>query len=464
MMKKNHHRSKAFIWIYGVLLALSLTACGSGGGSDSMAATGLLTDSGTGTDTSSAVASTGSTTIPLVINSVVPGTLLPGASGSGGSGTGAPGGSTSGNSGSGSSGATGSPVGPMILSSNPSQGAVNVPLSIVGANNTVTATPISATFSEAMNPASLVTPATTFTLKTSVSGQNVTGQVGLNASNTVATFTPANNLSANTQYTVTVTTGATNTAGTPLISTYAWFFTTGAGGSIGQAPIDMGTAAAFVALGGTAIENFGTNERRTHVNGQLGVYQDSATVVKGFTDSNPVGLGVIATGGIQTNPAMVPVEADFRKAVAEATNRTLNQTRIGITDLALTQIGSSTPGTFPPGLYTSGSATLMLNAGNLTLDAQGNTDAVWVFKADSSFIVGDSRQIMLINGARANQVFWVVGSSVTVGDGVAFKGNILAGSSITLGTSAMSGTTLEGRAMSASSLTLNYATLDKPAP
>jgi len=161
---------------------------------------------------------------------------------------------------------------------------------------------------------------------------------------------------------------------------------------------------------------------------------------------------------------MVPVEADFRKAVAEATNRTLNQTRIGITDLALTQIGTHTPGTFPPGLYTSGSATLMLNAGNLTLDAQGNTDAVWVFKADSSFIVGDTRQVMLINGARANQVFWVVGSSVTVGDGVAFKGNILAGSSITLGTPALSGTALEGRAMSASSLTLNYATLDKPAP
>ena len=352
----------------------------------------------------------------------------------------------------------------MMLSSNPSHGAVNVPLAVVAANNTVTTTPVSATFSEAMNPASLLTPATAFTLKASASGQNVTGQVSLNASNTVATFTPANKLSANTQYTATVTTAATNTAGTPLISTYAWFFTTGASGSIGQAPIDLGAAAAFVALGGTAIENFSTLERRTRVNGQLGVYQDSSTVVQGFTDSNPVGMGIIATGGIQTNPAMLLVEADLRKAVTEATNRTLNQTRIGITDLALTQIGGGTPGTFPPGLYTSGSATLMLNAGNLTLDAQGNTDAIWVFKADSSFIVGDTRQMMLINGARANQVFWVVGSSVTVGDGVAFKGNILAGSSITLGTPALSGTALEGRAMSASSLTLNYATLDKPAP
>jgi hypothetical protein len=175
-----------------------------------------------------------------------------------------------------------------------------------------------------------------------------------------------------------------------------------------------------------------------------------------------VGTGLILSGGIQTIPAMLTVESDFRKAALEASNRTLNQTRIGIADLALTQVGGGTPGVFPPGLYASGSATLMLKAGNLTLDAQGNPDAVWVFQADSSFIVGDGRQIILANGARANQVFWVVGSSVTVGDLVAFKGNILAGSSVTLGTSALRGTALEGRAMSASSLNLNRATLDKP--
>jgi len=297
----------------------------------------------------------------------------------------------------------------------------------------------------------------------SVSGRQVAGLVSLSANQTMATFVPTNALLANTAYTASVMTSATNTAGTPLLAHYAWVFTTGAGGSIGQAPIDLGAAAAFVALGGTAIENVSTAEHPTRVNGQLGVYQNSPTVVKGFTASSPVGTGLILSGGIQTTPAMVAVESDFRRATVEAGKRTVNQTRIGIADLALTQVGGAAPGVFPPGLYTAGSATLMLNAGNLTLDAQGNPDAVWVFKADSSFIVGDGRQIILANGARANQVFWILGSSVTVGDLVAFKGNILAGSSITLGASALSGTTLEGRAMSASSLNLNYATLDKPA-
>jgi hypothetical protein len=461
-MKKPRLPSKPFSWVFGFILALSLTACGSGGGEGTSPVSATSPDLPLGAIASlPPVSDSGLPTSPPASNSVLPGTIVPGGVVDGG-GSGTAGGGTGSTSGGG--GGSGTASGPTLLSSNPSNGAINVPLSVVGASNIATATPVSATFSEAMSPASLVSPATAFVLKESVSGQNVAGLVSLNASSTVATFVPTSALLANTQYTAIVAPSASSAAGLPLVATYAWVFTTGSSGSVGQAPIDMGTAAAFVALGGTAIENFGTNERRTQVNGQLGVYQDSSTVVQGFTDSNPVGMGIIATGGIQTNPAMLLVEADLRKAVTEATSRTLNQTRIGITDLALTQIGGGTPGTFPPGLYTSGSATLMLNAGNLTLDAQGNTDAIWVFKADSSFIVGDTRQMMLINGARANQVFWVVGSSVTVGDGVAFKGNILAGSSITLGTPALSGTALEGRAMSASSLTLNYATLYKPTP
>jgi hypothetical protein len=352
----------------------------------------------------------------------------------------------------------------VILSSNPSHGAINVPLSTVAANNTFTPTPVSAVFSEAMNPASLVTPATTFTLKERASGQSVAGRVSLSANQLVATFVPATALTAQTDYIAIVTTAATNTTGTPLVNLYAWAFTTGASDSIGQSPIDMGTADAFLALGGTAIENVSTVGQPTRVNGQLGVYQTSASVVTGFTESNPPGTGIIQTGGIQTSPAMATVAVDFRKAVLEATSRTLNPTRTGITDLALTLVDGATPGVFPPGLYTSGSAALVLSAGNLTLDAKGNPDAVWVFKADSTFIVGDHRQIILTNGARASQVFWVVGSSVTVGDQVAFKGNILAGSSITLGSAALTGTTLEGRAMSASSLNLNNVTLNKPAP
>ena len=478
-MKKPLYPSKPVRWVFGFILALSLTACGSGGGTGTSLSSAtsptsaeLLPDAGA----TSPVSDPGLLTSPPASNSVLPGTIVPGGvvDGGGSGTTGGGSGSTSDSSGSGGSGGGGSgtPLGPSLLSSNPSNGAINVPLSVVGANNIATATPVSATFSGAMNPASLSSPAAAFVLNESLSGQSVVGQVSLNASNTVATFVPTSALLANTQYTAIVEPAATSAAGLPLVARYAWVFTTGAVGSVGQAPINMGAAAAYVALGGSAIENASTTAQPTLVNGQLGVFQADAIVVQGFTESTPAGTGLIRTGGIQTNNALVNVQRDLGVALAEASRRTLQQTRIGATDLALTLVNGVTPGVFPPGLYTSflgtpgasGSAALLLMQGNITLDAQGNPDAVWVFKAGSTLDVGDARQIILANGARASQVFWVVGSSVTVGDQVAFKGNILAGSSITLGTSALTGTQLEGRAVSGTSLNLNYVTMDLPTP
>jgi hypothetical protein len=456
-------------------LALSLTACGSGGGP-------VSPDLPQGEIPLSPVGEPGLPASPLASNSVLQDTIVPGGvvdgggSGTtgGGMGSTSDGGASSGSGGSGGGG-SGAPVAPTLLSSNPSNGAINVPLSVVGADNIATATPVSATFSEAMNPASLASPATAFVLKESISGQSVVGQVSLNASNTVATFVPTSALLANTQYIAIVEPAATSAAGLPLVARYAWVFTTGAAGSVGQAPINMGAAAAYVALGGSAIENVSTQSQPTLVNGQLGVFQADAIVVQGFTESTPAFWGRILTGGIQTNNSLVNVQRDLGLALEEASRRTLQQTRIGATDLALTMVNGVTPGVFPPGLYTSflgapdasgssGSAALLLKQGNITLDAQDNPDAVWVFKAGSTLDVGDARQIILANGARASQVFWVVGSSVTVGDQVAFKGNILAGSSITLGTSALTGTRLEGRAVSGTSLNLNYVTMDLPTP
>lgn len=100
----------------------------------------------------------------------------------------------------------------------------------------------------------------------------------------------------------------------------------------------------------------------------------------------------------------------------------------------------------------------------MTLDAQGDPDAVWVFKTASSLTVGDTRQMRLLNGARAKNVFWAVGSSALIGDRASFKGNILAGSSCTVGTAAASGTAVEGRVLSISQLQLNYASINAPAP
>src|SRR6185369_13338343 len=77
----------------------------------------------------------------------------------------------------------------------------------------------------------------------------------------------------------------------------------------------------------------------------------------------------------------------------------------------------------------------------LTLDAQGDANAVFIFQMGSTFTSTASRQIILAGGAKAANIFWQVGSSATLGAGSVFKGNILALASITAG----AGAAVEGR-------------------
>jgi len=336
-----------------------------------------------------------------------------------------------------------------------------VAVSTIGSGNVVTPRTISATFSEAMNPASLVSPAVSFTVKETLSGNSVAGIVSLNAEDTMATFAPNAVLASNTQFTAIVTTAATNPAGNALVSNYAWSFTTGS--QIGQAPIKLGTAANFLVLGGTSITNTSSAANPTKVNGQLGIDPGSATNVTGFTDSSPPGTGIILTGGIQSGLIVKQAKTDLGAALAEANARTSQQVPVGTSDLALITVNGGSPGVYPPGLYSSASS-LALSADNMTLDARGDPDAVWVFKAGSELLVSDTRKIVLLNGAKASNVFWTLGSSATIGDQVAFKGNILASTSNALGTTAANGTTVEGRVLSVSGLSLYAITINAPAP
>ena len=406
------HRSNTFLWLVAMLLVFLVTGCGGGG--------------------------TGSDLFIPSLNSApgAPGTLIPGT--------------------------VVSSTTPSVPSSNPSNGASTVPVSTVQSNNTLLPRIISATFSEAMDPATLISPALTFTLKETVSGLAVAGLVSMNSpTNTVATFTPTAPLAPNTQFTAIITTAARTAAGAALGSGYGWSFTTGS--QVGQAPINLGTAANFLVLGGTSIANTSTALNPTRVNGALGINPGGVADVTGFTDSTVAGTGLISTGGIQVGALVTQARTDLLAALAEATARSSQQVVVGNTELSAFTVNSGSPGVYPPGLYTSVN-TLTLSAGNMTLDARGDPDAVWVFKAGSSLSVAATRQMLLLNGARASNVFWSLGSSATIGDQARFKGNILAGSSSTVGTSSTGGATVEGRLLSTSGLVLNYATINAPAP
>jgi hypothetical protein len=95
---------------------------------------------------------------------------------------------------------------------------------------------------------------------------------------------------------------------------------------------------------------------------------------------------------------------------------------------------------FLPGVRTA-SSSLLLSSGSVTLDAQGNPDAVFIFQIGSTLITASNTTVLLVNGAQACNVFWQVGSSATLGTGTHFVGTIMALATITANTAA----TIQGR-------------------
>jgi hypothetical protein len=121
--------------------------------------------------------------------------------------------------------------------------------------------------------------------------------------------------------------------------------------------------------------------------------------------------------------------------------------------------------TFTPGLYTNSTSVLIQGAGpanNVTLDAQGDPNAIFIFKMGSTLTTGPGAQVILAGGAKASNVFWQVGTSATLNTTTIFKGNILAAVTITVNT----GSVVEGRLLGGSnsdgSVTINASTVTVP--
>jgi len=276
-----------------------------------------------------------------------------------------------------------------------------------------------AAFSEAMNPSTI--SAMTFTL-TGPAAAAVTGQVVYDAPDYVATFTPASNLALNTTYTATITTGAQDLMGNALAVDATWSFTT-AIAACQTSQVPLGSAATFDVLAGSTVTNTGPT---VITGGNLGLSPGSA--VTGF----PPGTLVLPAVMQVTDPAAAQGQLDLTTAYIYTA---------GLPG------GASLPGdlsglTFAPGLYKT-SSTVMLSAGNVTLDAQGNANAVFIFQVGSTLTTIGSTQVVLAGGAQAKNVFWQVSSSATLGTNSTFQGTIMTLQSITLDT----GATLNGRAL-----------------
>jgi len=273
-----------------------------------------------------------------------------------------------------------------------------------------------ATFSEAMNPDTIISPATNFTL--AASGTPVAGTVTYDVSSYVATFTPTSPLALNTVYTATITTGVEGLAGDPLASNYVWTFTTATAAC--QAIVPLGTACGFGILAGSTVTNSGAS---TFVSGDIGVWAGSA--ITGFAPSNY--SGTLHAGDATAQTAQGDLTTAYNFAAGAAGGAVL--------------IGDIGGQTLAPGVYKTTSAQPSLGiTGNLTLSGNG----VYIFQILSTLTTAATNsEVILSGGATSQDVFWQVGSSATLGTTTIFAGTIMAQASITLGT----GATLNGRAL-----------------
>ncbi|MGG7104780.1 ice-binding family protein [Rhodococcus sp. 24CO] len=208
-------------------------------------------------------------------------------------------------------------------------------------------------------------------------------------------------------------------------------------GTAGAAPtsVGLGTAQPFAVLAGAGITNTGP----TTLGGDIGTYP--TPTITGVSDLTITG----------TNHGGDAVSQGAKPDVLTAYNTLAGQGPTQPTGADLTGR------TLVSGVYNSGSSIAL--SGTVTLDAQGDPNAVFVFQAGSTLITSSSSTVALINGTQACNVFWQIGSSATLGTNSVFRGNLLALTDITAATEA----TVEGRLLAINgAVTLDTNTITIP--
>jgi hypothetical protein len=189
------------------------------------------------------------------------------------------------------------------------------------------------------------------------------------------------------------------------------------------APVNLATAQPFVVLSGAGVTNTGPSV----LNGDLGV--SPGTSLSGF------GAPAVVNGAIHANDGVAAqAQADLTTAYNVAAGQAISPGN----ELTGQNLGGLT---LTPGAYGFSSSAEL--TGQLTLDAQGDPNAQFVFVIGTTLITESASSVILTNGAAPCNVYWKVGSSATFGSGTAFEGNVLALESISMN----SGVTFLGRAL-----------------
>jgi hypothetical protein len=266
-----------------------------------------------------------------------------------------------------------------------------------------------------------------------------------------------NNFTAPVVYVVTPNTGAT-----------ASYTVTVTAGGAGPAPVALGDAGNYALFSNTAL--VADAGLITRVVGDIGVGPGvtSTAITTGFDPLIPDPVtGAFARSGIVTGKVyasnyasptptyIISSSNDMGTAYDDAAGRTPVPAN---TNLYLSELGGRT---FLPGIYTWTGGLNLATATDVTLD--GGPNDVWIMQVATALTTGAQSRVVLTGGAVPENVFWVFGTSLTVGARTGapsgFEGIVLAGTTITVGANAI----INGRLLAKTGITLNANTVTQPA-
>ncbi len=226
--------------------------------------------------------------------------------------------------------------------------------------------------------------------------------------------------------------------------------------------VNLGIANNFVILAKTGISTTGT----TLITGDIGVSPAAATYMTGFglvadatnqfsTSPQIVGRAYAANYADPTPATMTTAISNMETAYTDAAGRTLPDA----TELYAGNLGGKT---LTPGLYKWSTGVLIPTSTDLTLDAQGNADAVWIFQIAQDLTMDSASRVVLTNGAKAENVYWQIAgpAGAIIGPGAHAQGTLLTQKAITMD----SGATLDGKALAQTAVTLIANRINGPIP
>jgi hypothetical protein len=305
----------------------------------------------------------------------------------------------------------------------------------------------------------------------------------------IATFTPQTALTVGGVYTATIAGGSSGVrdlavSANDMLTSDSWTFTVGAATGNCLAPPSLLSAAPYGDFGGSA----GTTNTGivSVVNGNLGSIATTTSSITGFHDTagdiyteTPANVGTVnGTISTCTNSTTGPTSTGPNAAACSVATQAVADAQAAYLEMTNLPPGANPGGnlaglTLAPGVYTAPGGSFAIQGANLTLDAQGNANAVWVFQMATTLTVGGPgaagpQSVILSGGAQAKNVFWQVGSAATInaGGGGTMVGTIIsqAGAAFsTVGNTAL--VTLDGRALSlGASVTMVDTVINVPAP